>query len=173
MNDHDTESVLAHMPRPQVVAGAHRSDLKTRLLESAAQPRARVATRRPRWAMVACCVTLLLTASGWAAHVACLKYFVVEESQDDVQVMPDGSVLSTSSVVSVSTDDPTMTRQDADQHWQATKAAIAQGNYVLMDVSRNASGEICYCYAVLLEDGASIGFGTPHPLPSTTTLEKD
>ena len=106
----------------------------------------------------------MLAASGWAAQQAYLRYFVVEEHVDDVHVMPDGSVQMTSSSACITTDDPTMTQQGANQRWHAMKAAIAQGNYVLLDVTRTKSGDICYCYSVLIEGGESVSFGTPRPL---------
>ncbi len=164
MNDRDVELLLAAVPRPRVAPGAHRSALKAELLELAARRRVRAAARGRRWATAACC-TLLLAACGWAAQRAYWRCFVVEQGQEEVQVMPDGSVYTTSTVVGVTTNDPTITQQDVDQQWRAMKLAISRGDYVLLDVTRTASDEASYCYQILLEDGASVSFCTQHPLP--------
>jgi hypothetical protein len=166
MNDQDVERLLIGMPRPHLQAGSHQAVLKGTLLAVAEQQQRR-ATRRSRlrrWSVAACCGIVLLATSGWAAQRTYLRYFFVEAQTVESHVMPDGSCVTQQSTACITSDDPSMTQADADHTWQAVKAAVVDGNYVLIDVVDSPTGP-CYLYSILLDDGESMNFGSTHPLP--------
>lgn len=166
MNDQDVERLLIGMPRPHLPAGSHQAVLKGTLMAAAEQQQRR-ATRRSRlrrWSVAACCGIVLLATSGWAAQRTYLRYFLVEAQTVESHVMPDGSCVTLQSSACITSDDPTMTQADADHTWQAVKAAVVDGNYVLIDVVDSPTGP-CYLYSILLDDGESMNFGSTHPLP--------
>lgn len=166
MNDQDVERLLVGMSRPHIQAGPHQAMLKANLLAAAAQQQ-RSSARRGRmrkWSVAACCGIVLLATSGWAAQQTYLRYFLVEEQTVESQVLPDGSCVTRQSTACVTSDDPAMTQADADHTWQAVKAAVVDGNYVLIDVVDSPTGP-CYLYSILLDDGESMNFGSTHPLP--------
>jgi hypothetical protein len=166
-SDYDLEKLLTRTPGPRVVAGAHRADLKARLLQSMRKERPVKTMWKPL--LVACCVALLLAAGGWAANQAYMRFFVVEESQGEVEtvVNPDGSVTgtSTSRIVSVGSDDPEFTEEDAHRRWAQTKQAIDQGKYTLVKEEEIEPGLTAYTYRVVLEDGSTRSYATNKPLP--------
>jgi hypothetical protein len=166
MNDHDVERLLVGMPRPHVNAGTHQAALKSTLV-AAAEERQRRSVRHfhlRRWTVAACCCIVLLATTGWAAQRTYLRYFFVEAQTVESHVMPDGSCVVQQSTACIASDDPAMTQADADHAWQAVKAAVVDGNYVLLDVVDSPAGP-CYRYSILLDDGESMHFGTTHPLP--------
>jgi hypothetical protein len=170
-SDDHLEDLLARTPGPRVLAGSHRAGLKARLLRSMRKERP-VKTMSKRLLVACCvvgCIVLLLVAGGWAANQAYFRFFVVEESQGEVEtvVNPDGSVTATSTArcVTVSSNDPEFTEEDAQRHWAETKQAIDQGNYTLVKEEEIKPGLTCYTYRVVLEDGSTRSYGTNKPLP--------
>jgi anti-sigma28 factor (negative regulator of flagellin synthesis) len=169
-SDNDLEDLLTRTPGPRVVAGAHRADLKARLLQSMPKERP-VKTTRKRLLVACCvvgCIAILLAAGGWTANQVYTRSFVVEESQGEVTtvVNPDGSVMSTSTSrsVSVGSNDPEFTEGEAQRRWAPMKQAIEQGNYTLVKQEEIEPGLTVYTYRVVLEDGSTRSFATNKPL---------
>jgi hypothetical protein len=165
VNDRDVESLLAGIPKPRVAPGAREAALKRELLQSMREPACKPRTAPARWAIAACVGALLMAASGWGAQQLYLRYFLVEERIEDVRVMPDGSIQHTSAVTVMSTDDPTMTQEAANQTWRELRETIDAGEYLLLDIQEDATGELLYIYALPTADGGFAKFGTPNPLP--------
>jgi hypothetical protein len=165
VNEHDIETFLSYTPVPRVTTGHHRSELKEDLLRSLREPLPGPKIGKLKWAVAACCCMLLLGASGWAAQQLYVKYFEVERRIEGYRTMPDGSVESIGSSAILTTDDLTMTGEEAKEKWLEMRTAIAGGNYVLVDVRECLPGEVYYIYSVQLSDGNQVRFGTPNPLP--------
>lgn len=164
MNDRDVELLLVNLPRPQLRPGEHQAALKANLLTAARQRPSALRVRARTWALAVCGSLVLLATSGWAAQQIYLRHFVVETQVSEPQMMSDGSYMTRATSACITTDDPAMTQQEAERRWGAMKAAIADGNYVLLDVVDSPAGP-CYRYSVLLDDGESLPLGTSHPLP--------
>jgi anti-sigma28 factor (negative regulator of flagellin synthesis) len=161
-NDNDVEKLLQNVPRAHVRAGRHRDDLKTRLLLTPCNEEPKMKTRTWKWAIAACCTAVLLSAVGWAAQQGYLnfKQFIVEETEGEKTILPDGSSQSSKTTVSVSTNDPNVTQETANQHWQEIKKAVEKGRYQLTETKKTDEGFNVYIYSVMLEDGTQDTFAS-------------
>lgn len=161
----DIESMLTEIAKPRVLTGDHCAELREQLLRSVREGEPRRRASRPRWALAACCGILLAAASGWGAQQLYLRYFLLEDHTADVRVMPDGSLQLSSWSAVLTTDDPTMTQQQAKDLWEELKQAMVDGEYFLQDIQEMPSGELLYIYWLPTGNGGYVPFGTTHPLP--------
>jgi hypothetical protein len=94
MNDEEVEALLGSVPKPQLIAGHHRLDLKAKLLQLARNRSAGMKTSKWKWAVAASLATLVVAGVGWAAQKMYFGPFVVEHWEAPVQtvVNPDGRV---------------------------------------------------------------------------------
>jgi hypothetical protein len=99
MNEEEVEALLGSVPKPQLIPGHHRSDLKARLIGMARNRSAGLKTSKWRWAAAASLATLVAAGVGWAAQkwysgVFVVEQWEVEHWQEPAQtvVNPDGSM---------------------------------------------------------------------------------
>jgi len=174
MNDYDVEKFLSNIPRPHVV-GHHRSQLKSRLLNSPRNERKNMNTRQWKWAIAACCSLLLLTAVGWAAQEIIRKAFLVQVEEQIA--LPDGSVenvVTHESIVTFDQEDATQEKaeqvdRDVRQNLTNLWLDVAKGNYKLVEVKELDSGNRCYIYHFTMEDGSISEYSSNVPLPEPQT----
>jgi hypothetical protein len=164
MTNDDLEKILLNVPRSHIVADSHRSDLKRQLLQTPQYRRRTMIAKKWKMTIAICVSLLILAAVGKGAQQVFSKFFVVEKTVSEPTVLPDGSVHTTSRTV-ITTGE---TQEQANQQWIATKTAIAQGHYKLINVDNTDPRNPVYCYSVTLEDGSTVGYGVGEPLPDNT-----
>jgi hypothetical protein len=156
------EEHLTRMTSPSLIEGPHRAALRAELLAHSKQAR-RSSRIRTRIAVVF--AAMCVGAAGWAAQEFWRTYIVEHERGPEI-VLPDGTVGVTERAVSITSNDPNFSREQADRKWAAMKAAIDAGDYALTEVREVENGLLVYLYEIYLDTGEVVSLGSSVPLGS-------
>ncbi len=175
------EDLLARTPGPRVVAGAHRADLKARLLQSMRKERPVKAIWKPLLVAcaVVCCAVVLVAAGGWAAEkvfesIAKKEQYVELERFEEPPVrLPDGTTMGSVSVTGtyLPADAPPGSVEKANKDHEEMKQLIAKKQYELVKTYDGAGSGKQYLYRFTLSDGTSHGMSFSIPLENVASWE--
>ncbi len=178
-----TERLLTETPVPLVVEGAHREQLKQRLLAHArfAQPRRKEMIKfAGRFSMLKVAATLaavmILICTGWGAEKMYQKFFnkvsvTLEHSPTREWRIPDGRNLFTSELIGTVVDpDDTKSVETAKRHHEEMKQLLAQKKYEFVK-TYEFMGRKEHAYKFTFADGSHTNMNFSMPLDNVVSWE--
>jgi hypothetical protein len=158
MTNDDIEKILRNVPRPYVIAGSHRSDLKSQLLQTPQYRRRTMIAKKWKMMIATCCGLLLLAALG-AAGKQGYNHFIVGGAEVIERGGPNGFMHGETRTAGADKPESPKAPHNLDESLQK---AISQGHYKLI---RRSELSGYYYYEVTHDNGFVTAYGSQQPLP--------